>query len=144
MTKTVKSASGTFKLETPRDRNGTFELQIVKKRQTILTAELDNKILSLYVLGTSYDDISKHLSDIYGVDVAAATISAVTDKLMPMIGEWKVRTLDAMFFKVKQDHKVQTKILYNIMGINHQGRKEILSFYTCESQGGAFLAWSLK
>jgi transposase-like protein len=147
ITKTVKSASGTFELETPRDRNGTFEPQIVKKRQTILTAELDNKILSLYALGTSYDDISNHLSDIYGVDVAAATISSVTDKLVPMIAEWKARTLDAvwpiifldaMFFKVKQDHKVQTKVLYNIMGINQEGRKEILGFYTCESEGAHF------
>jgi putative transposase len=74
MTKTVKSASGTFKLETPRDRNGTFEPQIVKKRQTILTAELDNKILSLYALGPSYADISKHLSDIYGIDQEALRI----------------------------------------------------------------------
>ena len=90
-TKTVKTASGSFELDTPRDRNGNFEPQLIKKRQTILTEELDNKILALYSLGTGYDGISEHLSDMYGVDVSAATISAVTDKLVPMIAQWRSR-----------------------------------------------------
>ncbi len=146
-TKTVKTASGSFELDTPRDRNGSFEPQLIKKRQTVLTEELDNKILALYSLGTGYDGISEHLSDMYGVDVSAATISAVTDKLVPMIAEWRSRPLDsvwpiifldAMFFKVKQDNKVNTRVLYNIMGINQEGRKEILGFYTCESEGAHF------
>ena len=81
--KTVKSASGTFDLITPRDRNGTFEPQIIKKRQTILTDELDDKILKLFAIGTSYKDITAHLLDMYGVDISTATISAVTDKLVP-------------------------------------------------------------
>lgn len=69
--KTMKSAAGSFELEVPRDRNGTFDPQLVKKRQTTLTNELDNKILALYGLGTSYNDISSHLQDIYGVEVSA-------------------------------------------------------------------------
>jgi transposase-like protein len=65
--KRMKTASGSFDMEVPRDRNSSFEPQIIKKRQTVLNDELDNKILALYGLGTSYDDISSHLSDIYGV-----------------------------------------------------------------------------
>ena len=146
-TKTVKSSAGAFELEVPRDRNGTFEPQLVKKRQTILTDELDNKILALYGLGTSYSDISSHLLDIYGVEVSPATISAVTDKLLPQIAEWRSRPLesiyaivflDAMFFKTKQENKVITKVIYNIMGINQSGHKEILGFYACESEGAHF------
>jgi putative transposase len=146
-TKTVKTAGGSFELEVPRDRNSSFEPQLVKKRQTVLTEELDNKILALYGLGTSYDDISHHLQDIYGVEVSAATISAVTDRLVPQIAEWRNRPLeslyaivflDAMFFKIKQDGKVVTKVLYNIMGIQQSGHKEILGFYACESEGASF------
>jgi putative transposase len=120
---------------------------LVKKRQTILNEELDNKILALYGLGTSYDDISGHLHEIYGVDVSAATISSVTDRIIPQIAEWRSRPLesiyavvflDAMFFKVRQDGKVATKVLYNIMGINQSGHKEMLGFYACESEGAHF------
>jgi len=145
--KTMKGPSGSFELEVPRDRNGSFEPQLVKKRQTILNEELDNKILALYSLGSSYDDISSHLSEVYGVDVSSATISSVTDKIIPQIAEWRSRPLesiytvvflDAMFFKVRQDGKVATKVLYNIMGITQDGHKDILGFYSAESEGSHF------
>ena len=131
----MKTGAGSFELEVPRDRNSTFEPQLVKKRQTILNEELDNKILALYSLGTSCDGIAAHLQDIYGLEVSASTISGITDKLVPLLNEWRARPLeaiyavmflDAMFFKVKQDNKVTTKVLYNIMGINSSGHKEIL------------------
>lgn len=146
-TKTIRTGTGSFELEVPRDRNSTFEPQLIKKRQTILTEELDNKILALYGLGTSYDGIASHLQEIYGVEVSAGTISSVTDKLVPMLNEWRARPLepiytvlflDAMFFKVKQDNKVGTKVLYNIMGISQSGHKDILGFYACESEGAHF------
>ncbi len=147
VSKKVKTGSGSFDLEVPRDRNSSFEPQIVKKRQTILNEELDNKILALYSLGTSYSDIATHLQEIYGVEVSATTITSVTDRLMPQISEWRSRALesvyaivflDAMFFKVRQDNKVTTKVLYNVMGITSSGHKEILGFYTCESEGSHF------
>ncbi len=131
--KTMKTSSASFELEVPRDRNGSFEPVLVKKRQTVFNEELDNKILALYGLGTSYDGISSHLQDIYGVEVSAAMISAVTDKLVPMLSEWRSRPLesvyavvflDAMFFKVKQDNKVTTKVIYNVMGISGSGGDE--------------------
>jgi putative transposase len=146
-TKTMKTGSGSFELEVPRDRNSSFEPHLIKKRQTVLNEELDCKILALYGLGSSYEDISSHLSEVYGVEVSAATISAVTDRLIPHIAEWRSRSLepvypivflDAMFFKVKQDGKVLPKVLYNIMGITTSGQKEILGFYGCESEGASF------
>lgn len=96
-TKTMKTGAGCFELQVPRDRNGTFEPQLVKKRQTVLTDELDGKILALYGLGTSYGDISRHLHDLYGVEVSQATISAVTDKLLPQITEWRNRPLESVY-----------------------------------------------
>jgi transposase-like protein len=145
--KTVKSEIGSFDLETPRDRNGTFEPQLVKKRQTILNAALDEKILALFSLGMSYDDISKHLADMYGVEISKATISSVTDKLIPIITEWRSRPLettypiiflDAMFFKTREENKVTQKAIYMILGINSQGHKDILGFYSAESEGANF------
>lgn len=142
--KTVKGSGGSFELEIPRDRNSSFEPQIVKKRQTVLNDELDNKILALYSLGSSYNDITSHLQEIYGVDVSAATISG---RIMPQITEWCSRPLeslytilflDGMFFKARQDGKVITKVLYNIMGINQTGYKKILGFYASESEGAHF------
>lgn len=145
--KTVKSDVGSFELETPRDRNSTFEPQLVKKRQTVLNAALDDKILALYCLGMSYEDISKHLTDMYGVDISKATISGVTDKLIPIITEWRSRPLetiypiiflDAMFFKTREENKVIQKAIYMILGINQQGHKDILGFYAAESEGANF------
>ena len=80
--KTVKSSVGSFEIETPRDREGTFEPQIVKKNQTKLTDELDHKILSMFALGISYKDIRSHIEEIYTVNVPEATIPAVTDRLI--------------------------------------------------------------
>jgi transposase-like protein len=148
MKKMVNSESGPFELETPRDRNGTFEPQIVKKRQTVITEELDHKILGFYSSGMGYQDIAKQLVDLYGYEVSVATISAVTDRLLPMITEWRNRPLeavyavvflDAMFFKTRgEGGKVVTKALYNIMGVSQEGHKDILGFYSAESEGAHF------
>jgi len=145
--KIVKHSAGSFELETPRDRDGTFEPEIVKKRQTVLNHALDEKILALFGLGMSYSDIRKHLAEMYGVDISSAKISAVTDALIPMIAEWRSRPLesvypiiflDAMFFKSREDGKVIQKAVYNILGINQEGRKDILGFYTAETEGANF------
>lgn len=145
--KTVQSPMGSFELETPRDREGSFDPQIVKKRQTVLNASLDNKILGLYGLGMSYQDIASHLKEIYDFDVSPGTISAVTDKLLPLISEWRSRPLEAvypilfmdgMYFKARENGKVITKVIYNILGINQEGYKEILGFYVAESEGANF------
>ena len=145
--KVVKHSTGSFELETPRDREGSFEPEIVKKRQTVLNEALDEKILGLFSIGMSYDDMRKYLSEMYGVELSAAKISTVTDKLIPVITEWRSRPLetiypiiflDAMFFKTREEGKVIQKAVYNILGINQQGRKEILGFYAAETEGANF------
>ena len=145
--KTVKSASGSFQLDTPRDRNGTFEPQLVKKHQTHLTNEIERKILSLFALGSSYQDISGHIAEMYGIDVSTATISAVTDKLIPELREWQQRPLDshypfvwldAIHHKVKDDGRYVSKAVYTVLGLNIEGKKEVLGLYVSESEGARF------
>lgn len=115
----------------------------MKKRQTVLNEALDEKILGLYSIGMSDQDIHQHLSEMYGVDICASKISAVTDKLLPVITQWRSRPLesiypilflDAMWFKAREAGKV----IYNILGINQSGHKEILEFYTATSEGANF------
>ena len=145
--KTVQSPMGAFELETPRDREGSFDPQIVKKRQTVLNESLDSKILGLYSLGMSYQDIMSHLKEMYDFDVSSGTLNAVTDKLLPLIAEWRSRPLDAiypiifmdgLYFKVRENGKVVTKVIYNILGVNQSGYKDILGFYVSDSEGANF------
>lgn len=145
--KTMKTGTGSFELETPRDRNGSFEPELVKKRQTILNESLDNKILSLYAAGMSYGAITEHLADMYGLEISAAKISLITDKLMPVITEWRNRPLEAVYpivfldaihFKVREEGKVTSKAFYSILGINKDGHKDILGMYFSENEGAHF------
>jgi transposase-like protein len=143
-TKTMKSDHGKFELDVPRDRNGSFEPQIVKKNQTTMTDEIEKKMLSLYALGNSYSQISKHIEDIYGVEFSKAAISAVTDKIIPMLQEWRTRPLEAVYpfifldaihYKVKEDGHYISKAFYTVLGVRIDGRKEVLGLYLGESEG---------
>lgn len=91
--KTIKSLNDNFELRTPRDREGTFTPQLVKKHQTSLSDEIEQKILALYGLGMSYQDISAHLQEIYGLEISTGTLSAVTDKIIQTVKEWQARPL---------------------------------------------------
>lgn len=111
--KQIKSSSGTFELNTPRDRAGSFDPQLIKKNQTKLSDEIDNKILSMYALGMSYNDIRQHISDMYALDLSQGAISEITDKLIPELKKWQQRPLDeiypivwldAIHYKVKDDY----------------------------------------
>lgn len=146
-TKTMKSDHGKFELDVPRDRNGSFEPQIVKKNQTTMTDEIEKKMLSLYALGSSYSQISKHIEDIYGVEFSKAAISAVTDKIIPMLQEWKARPLEAVYpfifldaihYKVKEDGRYISKAFYTVLGVRVDGKKEVLGLYLGESEGAKF------
>ncbi|HEM6870866.1 TPA: transposase, partial [Providencia stuartii] len=94
--KTVKAPTGSFELATPRDRNGSFEPQLVKKHQTTLSNEIEQKIIRLFAIGMSYADISREIEDLYAFSVSAATISAVTDKVIPELKQWQQRPLEAI------------------------------------------------
>ena len=145
--KTMKTEHGAFELETPRDRNGSFEPQVVKKSQTHLSDEIEKKMLSLFGLGSSYSQITEHIEDIYGVHFSKPAITAVTDKLIPMLDEWKKRPLEAIYpflyldaihYKVREDGHYVSKAFYTVLGINLEGKKEILGLYLNESEGAKF------
>ncbi len=145
--KLLKTSDGSFELETPRDRNGTFEPEIVKKRETILADNLEDKIIGLYGLGMSLRDISNHIEEMYGSSISATTLSEITDRVIPKIKEWQGRPLDevycivwmdAMFYKVKTEGKVVSEAVYNILGITTEGKKELLGMYVSESEGANF------
>jgi len=145
--KTIKTLTGNFELETPRDRDGTFSPRIVKKHQTMLSDEIEQKIVALYGLGMSYNDISAHLEEIYGLDISNGTLSAVTDKIIHTVKEWQARPLesvypivwlDAIHYKIKENGKVCSKAVYTILGVNIEGRKEVLGLYISENEGANF------
>ncbi len=145
--KRMKSSVGEFELEVPRDRNGTFEPQIVKKHQTHMSDQIEQKILSLYALGNSYTQIKGHLEEIYGIGFSTAAISAVTDKIIPILKEWQQRPLEAIYpfvwldaihYKVKENGRYSAKAVYTILGVNLEGKKEVLGLYLSESEGANF------
>lgn len=145
--KSIKSPSGKFELDTPRDRNGEFEPQIVKKHQTSLSDEIESKILSMYGLGMSYSDISSHITDLYGISVSPGSISEITDKIIVKVKEWQQRPLesfypfiwlDAIHYKVKEDGRYISKAVYTVIGVNISGMKEVLGLYINDSEGANF------
>jgi transposase-like protein len=145
--KTIKSLNGNFELRTPRDRDGTFAPQLVKKHQTSLNDEIEQKIIALYGLGMSYQDISAHLQEIYGLEVSTGTLSAVTDKIIQVVKEWQARPLatiypivwlDAIHYKIRDNGKVAGKAVYTILGVTLDGRKEVLGLYISEHEGANF------
>ena len=95
--KTIKSLNGNFELETPHDREGSFSPKIVKKHQTTMSDEIEQKIIALYGMGMSYNDIAAHLKEIYGLKISNGTLSAVTDKIIQTIKEWQVRPLENVY-----------------------------------------------
>lgn len=145
--KKIKSSDGEFELATPRDREGSFEPQIVKKHQTTISDEIEEKILSMYALGMSYTDIAKHIEEIYRISLSTATISNITDKIITKVKEWQQRPLEAIYpfiwldaihYKIKDNGRYVSKAVYTILGVNLQGRKEILGLYLSESEGANF------
>ncbi len=145
--KVVKSSDGSFELETPRDRESSFEPDIVKKRETILADNLEKKIIGMYGLGMSLRDISGHIKEMYDTDISASTLSAITDRIIPQVREWQSRPLDevycivwmdAMHYKVKDGGKVESRAVYNILGITTEGKKELLGMYVSENEGANF------
>ena len=145
--KTVKSTAGPFDLETPRDRAGNFEPQLIKKHQTSVNDEIEAKILSMYGLGMSYRDIATQVEDLYGIKVSTATLSAITDKIIAEVREWQQRPLeslypfvwlDAIHYKVKDNGRYKSKAVYTVLAVNLEGKKEILGLYLSESEGANF------
>lgn len=145
--KTVKSSHGEVDIETPQDRHSSFQPQIIEKRQRILADNLEKQILAMYGLGNSLRDIQDHISEMYDTEISTHVLSEITDRIVPKVKQWQSRSLepvycivwlDAMHFKVREEGKVKHKALYNVLGINKEGRKEILGMYISESEGANF------
>jgi len=144
MRKTMKGPTGAFELDTPRERAGTFEPQIVKKHQTHLTDELERKIIALFALGNSYQDIRGHIADLYGISLSNGSINAVTDKLLPELQAWRERDLEAIYpivwldaihYKIKENGRYVSKAIYTLLGLNIEGKKELLGLYLSDQEG---------
>src|SRR5215831_5417184 len=147
VSKTVRSADGQVELITSRDRNGSFEPSIVKKRETILADSLQDRIIGMYGLGMSLRDISAHIKDMYDMDISHDTLSTITERIMPLIKEWQSRPIDELYpivwmdaihYKVKDQGKTKSRAVYNILGINKEGRKELIGVYVSENEGANF------
>lgn len=144
--KTIKSEWGESEIAVPRDRNGTFDPHMVEKRQT-RTDDIEARVLAMYSKGMSTRDIEDHLRDIYGVEASASLISRITDKILPEVTEWQSRPLSELYpvvffdginFKVKKDGKVINKCVYSVLGIDIDGRKDILGIWISENESASF------
>lgn len=145
--KTIKTGSGSFELDTPRDRAGTFEPQFIKKNQTHLTDDLERKILALYAHGNSYQSIREHLQDYYDIEFSNGTLNAVTDKLLPELESWRERDLDpvypivwldAIHYKIKENGRFVSKAVYTILALTIEGKKELLGLYLSDAEGAHY------
>lgn len=144
--KTVLTDTGAVRLDVPRDRDGTFEPQVVKKGQRRLKG-FDDKVISLYARGLTVREVRGHLEEIYGVDVSPDLISRVTDGVLEEVAKWQHRPLEAVYpmlyldgfvVKVRHDGVVRNRIIYVALGINMQGHKEVLGLWVAESEGAKF------
>ena len=144
--KTVKTADGDVNIEVPRDRNGSFEPQIVRKRQRRLEG-LDDKIIALYARGLTTREIQDELTEMYGTEISPTLISNVTNSVLEDVQAWQARLLDrvypvlyfdCLFVKSRQDGPVRNKAVYLALGINLQGEKELLGMWIAETEGAKF------
>ncbi len=144
--KTVKTSQGKVELSVPRDRNGEFEPIVVGKHSRDISA-VDSKIINLYARGMSTRDISESMKDIYGIEVSAGMISAITDKIIPKALEWQNRPLntiypivfiDCVHFNVKSENMVSKKAAYTVLGVTEDGYKEVLGIWIGENETSKF------
>lgn len=144
--KTIKTKFGNLAIDIPRDRNGEFETQIIKKYEKT-SNQLEDQILAMYAKGMSTRDIEEHMKDIYDLDVSPALVSRITDKIMPLVMQWQSRPLeriypivflDAIHFKVRHENRIVNKAAYSVLGINLSGLKDILGIWVGESESASF------
>ncbi|MDQ6482666.1 IS256 family transposase [Dyadobacter sp. LHD-138] len=146
--KTVRSLqSGHLEIESNRDRQGTFEPKILPKRQLIITEELEDKVIAMYARGMSTRNISEYVKEMYAMEISATEISHITDKIIPLMNEWRNRPLEAVYpfvfldcmhYKVRDNGTVESRAIYNILGINREGKKDLIGIYLSENEGAKF------
>ncbi|WP_105620109.1 IS256 family transposase [Vallitalea okinawensis] len=144
--KKVNTTLGEIEIDVPRDRNAEFDPKVVPKRKRDIS-DIENQIISLYARGMSTRDIHEQMNELYGIDVSAEMVSRITDKLIPTIKEWQNRTLervypfvfmDAIHFKIRTDGRVVNRAAYVVIGVNLEGKKDVLGIWIGENESSKF------
>lgn len=151
--KRLKTSFGDVDVSVPRDRKGEFEPQLLKKNQTSISQDVEEKILSMYAKGMTTTDIETHIHDIYGLEVSDTTISRITDKILPIVREWQQRPLesvyaivfmDAIHYHVRSEGQIVKKAVYIAIGIDLDGHKDVLGMWVGENESAKFWATVLN
>jgi putative transposase len=145
--KTLRTSYGDVEVAVPRDRKGEFEPQLLKKNQTSVSQDIEEKILSMYAKGMTTRDIETHIQDIYGIEVSDTTISRITDKILPIAKEWQQRPLEAVYavvfldaihYHVRSEGQIVKKAVYIALGINLDGKKDVLGMWVGENESAKY------
>ena len=145
--KTMHTSYGDMDLKIPRDRKGDYEPQVVKKYQNTVTQDMEEKIISMYAKGMTTDDIESHMKELYDIDISDSTISRITDKILPIVKEWQERPLeeiyavvfmDAIHYHVRSEGRIVKRAVYILLGINMDGKKDVLGMYVGENESAKF------
>lgn len=145
--KTLRTSFGNVEVKTPRDRNAEFEPQLLKKNQTSISQDIEEKIISMYAKGMTTSDIEAHIRDIYGIEISDTTISRITDKVLPLAKEWQQRPLesvyavvfmDAIHYHVRSEGRIIKKAVYIAIGINLDGKKDVLGMWVGENESSKY------
>ena len=145
--KTMHTSYGDMSINIPRDRNGEFEPQVIKKYQNTVTQDMEEKIISMYAKGMSTSDIESHMRELYDIEISDSTISRVTDKILPLVKEWQERPLeevyavvfmDAIHYHVRCEGRIVKRAVYIVIGIDMSGYKDVLGMYVGENESAKF------
>ena len=151
--KTLRTSFGDTSIQVPRDRKGEFDPVILRKNQTSISQDVEAKIISMYAKGMTTSDIGDHIRDIYGIEVSESTVSRITDKVLPEAKEWQQRPLesiyavmfmDAIHYHVRSEGQVVKKAVYVAIGIDLNGRKDVLGMWVGENESAKYWATVLN
>ena len=145
--KKLKSSAGEIEVNVPRDRNGEYEPQVVKKHQNTIGQDLEAKIISMYAKGMTTSDIESHIEEIYGYQVSDSSITRITDKILPLVKEWQTRPLEAIYpivfmdaihYHVRSEGQIVKKAVYIAIGISSSGEKDVIGMWVGENESAKF------
>ena len=145
--KTMHTSYGDMDINVPRDRNGEFEPQVIRKYQNTITQDMEEKIISMYAKGMSTGDIESHMRELYDIEISDSTISRITDKVLPLVKEWQERPLeevyavvfmDAIHYHVRCEGRIVKRAVYIAIGIDMSGCKDVLGMYVGENESAKF------
>lgn len=145
--KKLKSSAGEIEVNVPRDRNGEYEPQVVKKHQNTIGQDLEAKIISMYAKGMTTSDIESHIEEIYGYQISDSSITRITDKILPLVKEWQTRPLEAVYpivfmdaihYHVRSEGQIVKKAVYIAIGISSSGEKDVIGMWVGEKNLQSF------